>query len=56
VHDFGSGDILEVKPQAGGRTLLLPFADAFVPSLDIAGRRIVVVPPADSEADAPDGG
>jgi 16S rRNA processing protein RimM len=56
VHDFGAGDILEVKPQAGGRTLLLPFADAFVPSLDIAGRRIVVVPPADSEADAPDGG
>jgi 16S rRNA processing protein RimM len=56
VHDFGAGDILEVKPQAGGRTLLLPFTDAFVPSLDIAGRRIVVAPPADSEADAPDGG
>jgi 16S rRNA processing protein RimM len=56
VHDFGAGDILEVKPQAGGRTLLLPFADAFVPSVDIAGRRIVVAPPADSEADPPDGG
>jgi 16S rRNA processing protein RimM len=55
VHDFGAGDILEVRPQAGGRTLLLPFADAFVPSVDIAGRRIVVAPPADAEADPPDG-
>jgi 16S rRNA processing protein RimM len=56
VHDFGAGDILEVRPQAGGGNLLLPFTDAFVPSVDIAGRRIVVAPPADSEADPPDGG
>jgi 16S rRNA processing protein RimM len=44
VHDFGAGDILELRPPAGGASLLLPFTDTFVPSVDIAGGRIVVVP------------
>jgi 16S rRNA processing protein RimM len=46
VHDFGAGDILELKPQAGGATLLVPFNDTFVPGVDLANRRIVVAPPA----------
>jgi len=45
VHNFGAGDILELRPQAGGTTIMLPFTDAFVPSIDIAGGRIVVEPP-----------
>ena len=45
VHDFGAGDILELRPPAGGATVLLPFTDAFVPFVDIAGGRIVVAPP-----------
>ena len=43
VHDFGAGDILEVRPQAGG-TIMVPFTATFVPSVDIAGGRIVVMP------------
>ena len=44
VHDFGAGNILEVRPQAGGTTIMVPFTAAFVPSVDIAGGRIVVMP------------
>lgn len=45
VHNFGAGDILEVR-DAGGGEILLPFSDAVVPVVDIAGRRIVADPPA----------
>jgi 16S rRNA processing protein RimM len=45
VHNFGAGDILELRPPAGGTTIMLPFTDAFVPRIDIAGGRIVVEPP-----------
>jgi 16S rRNA processing protein RimM len=47
VHDFGAGDLLELRPVTGGTTIMLPFTDAFVPSVDIAGGRIVVQPPAE---------
>ena len=46
VHDFGAGDILELRPEPGGATLLLPFTEACVPGVDIAGRRIIVALPA----------
>lgn len=45
VHDFGAGAILELQPVAGGPTAMLPFTETFVPSIDVAGRRIVVAPP-----------
>ena len=48
IHDFGAGDILELRPQAGGTTIMVPFTAAFVPRVDIAGRRIVVAPPEDA--------
>jgi 16S rRNA processing protein RimM len=48
VHDFGAGDILELRPRAGGTTIMLPFTDAFVPAVDVAAGRITVVPPEDS--------
>jgi 16S rRNA processing protein RimM len=44
VHDFGAGDIVEVQPRGGGTSIMLPFTAAFVPSVDIANRRIVVAP------------
>jgi 16S rRNA processing protein RimM len=44
IHDFGAGDILELRPPDGGTTLMVPFTAAFVPSLDLAGGRIVVAP------------
>lgn len=41
VSDYGSGDILEVKPTEG-ETILVPFTKTFVPVIDIAAKRIVV--------------
>jgi 16S rRNA processing protein RimM len=50
VHNFGAGDLLEIAP-ARGETLLLPFTAAVAPEVDIARGRIVLVPPAEIEAD-----
>ena len=49
VHDFGAGEMLEIE-QARGKTLLLPFTRAVVPQIDLAGGRLVVVPPPEVEA------
>ena len=46
VHNFGASDVIEIKPAAGGEPLLLPFTETTVPTVDLKGRRIVVVPPA----------
>ena len=57
VHDFGAGDILELQPEVGKATLMVPFTDTFVPRVDIAGGRIIVTPPEDApakESDAKD--
>ena len=48
VHNFGAGDLIEIEPAAGGATMLLPFTEATVPEVDIAGRKIVVEPPVDA--------
>jgi 16S rRNA processing protein RimM len=45
VHDFGAGDILELRPRAGGASIMVPFTAAFVPEVDVAGGRVVVAPP-----------
>jgi 16S rRNA processing protein RimM len=50
VHDFGAGDILELRPPAGGTTIMLPFTDAFVPAVDVAAGRITVAPPEETPA------
>ena len=42
IHNFGAGDLVEVKPAQGAATVLLPFTEAAVPVVDISGRRIVV--------------
>ena len=41
VHNFGAGDIVEIKP-AGGAPLMLSFTDANVPEVDVKAGRIVV--------------
>jgi 16S rRNA processing protein RimM len=45
VVDFGAGDLLDVE-RPGGESVLLPFTRAFVPEVDMAGRRLVAEPPA----------
>jgi 16S rRNA processing protein RimM len=52
VHDFGAGNLLEIVPQGGGETRLLPFTAAVVPQVDIAAGRIVLDPPVEIEPDA----
>jgi len=49
VHDFGAGDILELRLAESSGTLMLPFTQTFVPGIDIAGGRIVVAPPPRAE-------
>ena len=49
VQNFGAGDLLEIRPAAGGRdTVFLPFTRACVPLVDVAAGRVVVVPPAET--------
>jgi 16S rRNA processing protein RimM len=55
VHDFGAGDLIEVRPPQGSTTVMLPFTETVVPIVDIAGGRIVVDPPAGTFADDPAG-
>ena len=52
IHQFGAGDLVEIAPADGGETMLVPFSDAAVPTVDIAGGRIVVVPMNATEGDA----
>jgi 16S rRNA processing protein RimM len=54
VHNFGAGDLLEVRPSAGGDTELVPFDAMTVPEIDIAAGRLVVdLPTADKEMPPP---
>lgn len=53
VHNFGAGDIIEITP-AQGPTLLLPFTDAVVPTVDLADGHVVIVLPQEIDGDTPD--
>jgi 16S rRNA processing protein RimM len=44
LHDFGAGEIAEVRPPKGP-TLMLPFDADFVPDIDLVAQRVVVAPP-----------
>jgi 16S rRNA processing protein RimM len=48
IHNFGAGDILEIRP-AEGESLLFPFTKSVVPVVDVAGGRIVIAPPVEEE-------
>ncbi|MBB3772244.1 16S rRNA processing protein RimM [Angulomicrobium tetraedrale] len=53
VHDFGAGDILEIVPEGGGKTVMLPFTRAVVPSVDVKGGLVVVDPGEWAREEAP---
>jgi 16S rRNA processing protein RimM len=53
IHNFGAGDIIEIAPPSGA-TLLLPFTNAVVPSVDLAGGRVVIELPDEIDGDAED--
>jgi 16S rRNA processing protein RimM len=52
IHNFGAGDIIEIAPESG-TTILLPFSNAVVPTVDIAGGRVVIELPREIEGDDP---
>jgi 16S rRNA processing protein RimM len=51
VHNFGAGDLIEVALAASRRTEHIPFNDGFVPEVDVAGGRIIVILPVSSDSD-----
>jgi 16S rRNA processing protein RimM len=53
IHNFGAGDIIEIAPPQGA-TMLLPFTNAVVPSVDIVGGQVVIELPGEIEGDEPD--
>jgi 16S rRNA processing protein RimM len=44
VHDFGAGTLLEIQPKDGA-SVMLAFTQATVPTVDVAGGRVVIDPP-----------
>ena len=54
LANFGAGDILEIEPEGGGETLLLPFTKAVAPTVDFANARIVTIPPNEIDGDDKD--
>ncbi|HWZ41025.1 MAG TPA: ribosome maturation factor RimM [Bradyrhizobium sp.] len=53
IHNFGAGDIIEIAP-ASGATMLLPFTNVVVPTVDLAGGRVLIELPEELEGDDPD--
>lgn len=47
VADFGAGDLLDVKPDRGGASVLVPFTKAIVPQVNIAEGFVMLDPPED---------
>ena len=49
IHNFGADDVVEIRLANSSQTELLPFTKACVPVIDIAGGRIVIVFPTESD-------
>ncbi|MDJ1159718.1 ribosome maturation factor RimM [Chelatococcus sp. SYSU_G07232] len=47
LPNYGAGDLVEIALTGRRDTVLLPFSKAFVPTVDVAGGRIVVDAPED---------
>ncbi len=45
IHNFGAGDIIEIRSTEGGHDLLVPFTEATVPKVDIEKGRLTVIVP-----------
>jgi len=42
VPNFGAGDLLEIRREGVAETLLVPFAEAYVPKIDLAKRELTL--------------
>jgi 16S rRNA processing protein RimM len=47
IHNFGAGDLIEIKPAKGGATVLVPFTRDTVPEVDVEGGHLTLTPPED---------
>jgi len=45
VQNFGAGDLLELRPAAGGATVLVPFTQEIVPDIDREAGWLLMLPP-----------
>ncbi|WP_441278956.1 ribosome maturation factor RimM [Tardiphaga sp. 172_B4_N1_3] len=52
IHNFGAGDIIEIAPLEGA-TLLLPFTNAVVPTVDLVAGQVVIELPGEIIGDDP---
>ncbi|MBR0755168.1 ribosome maturation factor RimM [Bradyrhizobium jicamae] len=52
IHNFGAGDIIEIAPPQGA-TMLLPFTNAVVPTVDLAAGRVIIELPQEIDGDDP---
>ena len=52
IHNFGAGDIIEIAPPEGA-TLLLPFTNAVVPTVDLVVGKVVIELPGEIIGDDP---
>jgi 16S rRNA processing protein RimM len=51
IHNFGAGDIIEIAAPESAATMLLPFTNAVVPTVDLANGRVVIELPAEVDGD-----
>ena len=52
IHNFGAGDIIEIAPPTGS-TMLLPFSNEVVPTVDLKAGRVLIELPEEIEGDDP---
>ena len=45
IHNFGAGDLLEIRPAAGGPSVMVPFTQQVVPAVNVAAGRVVINAP-----------
>jgi 16S rRNA processing protein RimM len=42
LFNFGAGDMLEIRPVEGGKSVMFPFTKAAVPEIDLHNKRMIV--------------
>ena len=45
VQNHGASDLLEIKPEGSSATILLPFTNEVIPTVDLTAGRIIADPP-----------
>ncbi len=54
IQNFGAGDLLEIRLKGSRRTEFVPFTEDFVPELNPATGRVIVIMPDDTVSDDQD--